>query len=121
MAFVRGGQRPPGSGRPKGGLNKTTRIVREIVAEALRRKGGARYLEYLDDELFVELLLRFVPSEIVPKLEREAIRRVLAAKPPATDPPDSDAYHVPATPEPGRFALRPWLARQPMQEKADLD
>ena len=42
-AFKKGEKRP-GQGRPKGQLNKSTALIREMVAQALHEVGGVAYL-----------------------------------------------------------------------------
>lgn len=39
----RGGKRE-GAGRPKGSLDKNNKALREMILEALEKKGGAEYL-----------------------------------------------------------------------------
>lgn len=77
MAYPKGAPRPPGSGRAKGTPNKSTREVREALAEAFERKGGVEYLMRLDDEIFARLLVRMIPNEVSAKLgEVEVVHKI---------------------------------------------
>lgn len=64
--MARGGKRE-GGGRPKGSLDKNNKQLREMVLEALERKGGAAYLEKQADEqpvAFMSLLGRILPTQV---------------------------------------------------------
>lgn len=61
-----GGYRP-GSGRPKGAQNVISAEVKEALAKAFKKLGGAKYLEQLgrtDPKAFCSLLNKLIPTEI---------------------------------------------------------
>jgi hypothetical protein len=56
-----------GQGRPKGAVNKENRALRELILEALERKGGAEYLARQADEnptAFMGLLGKVLPLQV---------------------------------------------------------
>ena len=55
---------PGGPGRPKGSLNQLSRAAAESILASLERRGGAAYLDRLDDPLFVALLKTILPRRI---------------------------------------------------------
>lgn len=60
---------PPnaGKGRPKGSLNKENKLLREMILDALDRKGGADYLVKQADKnpnAFMSLLGRVLPLQV---------------------------------------------------------
>ena len=62
----KGGKRP-GAGRPKGAANKETKQLREMILEALDRKGGVDYLAKQADEHpgpFMSLLAKVLPMQV---------------------------------------------------------
>lgn len=62
------GGRRPGSGRPRGVPNKLTSTVKMMVLEALRRRGGARYLSKMakqHPQAFMTLLGKIIPTQVV--------------------------------------------------------
>ena len=71
MAYPKGAPRPPGSGRAKGTVNKTTAQVREALVEAFERKGGVEYLMRLEDETFSRLLTKLIPAEVHAKVDAQ--------------------------------------------------
>lgn len=65
--MARGGKRT-GAGRPKGALDKGNADLRQMILEALDRKGGVDYLEDLagsNSAAFVSLLRSVMPKEVV--------------------------------------------------------
>ncbi len=63
---TKGGKRP-GAGRPKGSLDKGSRLIREMVAEALDRAGGIEYLARTAETHpgpFLSLLGKVMPVQI---------------------------------------------------------
>lgn len=64
--MARGGKRE-GGGRPKGSLDKNNKQLREMVLEALEKKGGPEYLAKQADEnpaAFMSLLGRILPTQL---------------------------------------------------------
>jgi hypothetical protein len=62
----RGGPRP-GSGRPKGSLDKGNAAIREMVVDALDELGGVEYLKGVADShpaAFLSLLGKILPTQI---------------------------------------------------------
>lgn len=56
-----------GQGRPKGAVNKENRALRELILEALEKKGGAEYLARQADEnpaAFMTLLGKVLPLQV---------------------------------------------------------
>jgi hypothetical protein len=56
-----------GQGRPKGAVNKENRALRELILEALERKGGAEYLARQAEEnptAFMSLLGKVLPLQV---------------------------------------------------------
>lgn len=65
--MARGGKRE-GAGRPAGALDKGNADLRQMILEALDRKGGVDYLEQLASSsptCFVSLLRSVMPKEVV--------------------------------------------------------
>lgn len=64
--------KPPaaGNGRPKGAVNKVTKALKEMILEALDRKGGVDYLERQADEnatAFLTLVGKVLPTQLTGK------------------------------------------------------
>ena len=62
----RGGARP-GSGRPKGSLDKGNALIRDMIIEALHNVGGVGYLEGVAREqpnAFVSLIGKVMPVQV---------------------------------------------------------
>ena len=55
---------PIDPGRKQRGLSRVNISLKEMVEEALRRKGGVRYLAGLPDHLFVQLCAKVLPLEL---------------------------------------------------------
>jgi hypothetical protein len=56
-----------GQGRPKGAVNKENRALRDMILEALERKGGPEYLARQADEnpaAFMTLLGKVLPLQV---------------------------------------------------------
>lgn len=67
MAYPKGAPRPPGSGRAKGTTNKDVSLIRGMVAEALHKSGGVKYLMQQakdNPQSFLSLLGKCLPREI---------------------------------------------------------
>jgi len=65
--MARGGKRE-GAGRPAGALDKGNADLRQMILQALDRKGGVDYLEGLagsNSAAFVSLLRSVMPKEVV--------------------------------------------------------
>ena len=45
MAWPKGKPRPPGTGRPKGAVNKNTKELKDMILAALDNAGGIAYLQ----------------------------------------------------------------------------
>lgn len=74
MTFRKGDPRPPGSGRPRGGRNKTTQAVREALVEAFENAGGTDFLlgvARTDPATFCRLIAKLIPSEVRAAVESE--------------------------------------------------
>ena len=66
VSIGRGGKRP-GAGRPRGSLDKGSRLIREMVAEALDEAGGVAYLAAKAETHpagFMSLLGRVLPIQV---------------------------------------------------------
>lgn len=81
-----GRPKPPnaGKGRPKGAQNKENKALREMILEALDRKGGSDYLVEQADKnpkAFLSLLGRVLPLQVSGEgggpLEISVIKRVI--------------------------------------------
>ncbi len=62
----RGGYRP-GSGRPKGSLDKGNRLIRDMIASALDRVGGVDYLARIAEshpQAFASLVGKMMPLQV---------------------------------------------------------
>lgn len=62
----RGGKRD-GAGRPQGALDKNNKQLREMILEALDKKGGVTYLAEKADshpQAFLSLLGRVLPTQL---------------------------------------------------------
>lgn len=55
---------PIDPGRKQRGASRVNISVKEMVEEALRRKGGVQYLAKLPDHLFVQLCAKILPLEL---------------------------------------------------------
>ena len=53
-----------GPGRPPGTPNRLTRTIRDAIQAEFSRRLDARWLEQLDDKLFVMLLCRILPRDV---------------------------------------------------------
>lgn len=65
LAFVKG--QPKLGGRKKGSVNKTTATLKDMILEALERKGGVEYLMRVADNeptAFVSLLNKVLPMQV---------------------------------------------------------
>lgn len=65
-AFKKGEKRP-GQGRPKGSTNKTTALIREMVAQALDEAGGVAYLVSVAQSNpgpFLSLVGKVIPVQV---------------------------------------------------------
>lgn len=83
MPYPKGHPRPPGSGRARGTLNRTTAHLRAVVAEALDGAGGAAYLADVArerPELFLPLVRKVLPRDATQGALEEAVRVVEAAR-----------------------------------------
>lgn len=61
------GQGKPGPGRPKGVRNKTTTAIKEMIVQALDKKGGVDYLVKQADEnptAFLTLVGKVLPMQV---------------------------------------------------------
>ncbi len=57
----------PGPGRPKGCPNKITKLVKDMIAEALENSGGVKYLEARarkNPVAFMALISRIIPLQV---------------------------------------------------------
>lgn len=64
--MARGGKRE-GAGRPKGSLDQNNKQLREMILEALEKKGGAAYLAEQADKspaAFLSLLGKVLPMQV---------------------------------------------------------
>jgi hypothetical protein len=62
----RGGPRP-GSGRPKGSLDKGNALIREMIVEALHGVGGVAYLQEKAEshpQAFLSLIGKVMPVQV---------------------------------------------------------
>jgi len=75
VAFVKGGVKPAGSGRVKGQTNKHSRILKEMVFDAMAlvgedgrgKGGGVGYLANVakkHPDLYIQLLLKIIPYSL---------------------------------------------------------
>lgn len=85
MSFQKGDSKPAGAGRRKGGLNKTTSAIKEMLVTSLRfagdevakegetgdLKGGAAYLAYQaikQPKAYMGLINKLIPTEVIGEL-----------------------------------------------------
>ena len=72
MTFIKGQNKPEGSGRPAGGINKTTALIKTMVMTALEKQtlgegGGAEYLRIMatqEPRAFLGLIGKLLPAEL---------------------------------------------------------
>lgn len=55
---------PKTGGRKKGTPNKTSGELRDRILASLDRRGGDAYLDGLEDEHYVKLLMRTLPKDL---------------------------------------------------------
>lgn len=68
MPFKPGEKRPANAGRRKGTPNKETRQLKEMILEALDKKGGPEYLQLQAEQnptAFLTLLGKVLPMTVV--------------------------------------------------------
>ncbi len=71
---------PKTGGRKKGVGNRDTAELREMTSEALRRKGGVKYLVWLAEAhpaIFGRLLAKLIPQAIEAKVEGDNLPLVV--------------------------------------------
>lgn len=83
MAYPKGAPRPPGSGRAKGTPNKTTRVIKTILAEILEEPKSEQKLRELRDSeepsdraTFWRIASRLVPNEVAAEIRGTMVKLV---------------------------------------------
>lgn len=74
------GKGKPGPGRPKGIPNKTTTALKEMILQALDKKGGVEYLERQADEnptAFLTLIGKVLPMTVAGDASNPLVHKIV--------------------------------------------